>query len=39
MTWQRYSSWFKDETRQILNKAKELFQQFINNGKLQSDYD
>ena len=28
-----------DEISQILNKKNELFKQFINNGKLQSDYD
>ena len=33
------SLWFNDEIRQILNKKDELFKQFINNGKLKSDYD
>ena len=31
--------WFNYEIRQILNKKDELFKQFFNNGKLQSDYD
>lgn len=31
--------WFTDKIRQILNKKNEFFKQFINNGKLQSDYD
>ena len=31
--------WFNYEIRQILNKKDELFKQFVNNGKLQSDYD
>ena len=30
---------FNDEIRQILNKKGEQFKQFINNGKLKSDYD
>ena len=29
---------FNNKIRQILNKKTELLKQFINNGKLQSDY-
>ena len=32
-------SWFNDEIQQILSKKDELFKQFINNGKLKSDFD
>ena len=31
--------WFNGESWQILNKKNELSKQFINNGKLQRDYD
>ena len=31
--------WFNDEIRQTLIKKDELFKQFLNNGKLQNDYD